>query len=69
MQVNDMVVDVQSKKTGRIVECRTVADGHGSATKFLVDFGGLQAWKERVEIIEYITNEGAEHGGQFLTED
>ena len=68
MQVNDMVVDVKSKQTGRIIESRTVADGYGNSTRFLVDFGGLQAWKDRGEIIEYITNEGTQHGGEFLTE-
>ena len=68
MKVNETVVDIQSKKMGRIVESRTSADGYGSGNKYLVNFDGLLAWKEEVEIMRYITNEGTEHGGEFLTE-
>lgn len=68
MKVNETVVDIQSKKMGRIVESRTSADGYSSGNKYLVNFDGLLAWKEEVEIMRYITNEGFEHGGEFLTE-
>ena len=68
MRVDQTVVDVKSKKMGRIVETRILADGYNNTTRYLVDFNGLQAWKDENEIMRYITNEGTEHGGQFLTE-
>jgi len=65
MNTDDVVVDVKSKKMGRIVETRTVTD---IGRRYLVDFNGLQAWKDENEIMRYITNEGTEYGGEFLTE-
>ena len=65
MNTNDVVVDVKSKKMGRIVETRTIVD---AGRRYLVDFNGLQAWKEETEIMRYITNEGTDYGGEFLTE-
>lgn len=65
MRVDETVVDVKSKKMGRIVETRIIVD---QGTRYLVDFNGLQAWKSENEIMRYITNEGTQHGGEFLTE-
>lgn len=66
MNVDQTVIDINSKKIGRIVETRIIVD---AGTRYLVDFNGLQAWKNENEIMRYITNEGTEHGGEFLTED
>jgi hypothetical protein len=68
MNTNDVVVDVKSKKMGRIVETRIIADGYNHDKRYLVDFNGLQVWKDENEIMRYITNEGTEYGGEFLTE-
>ena len=66
MNVDQTVVDIKSKKMGRIIETRIIVD---EGIRYLVDFNGLQAWKDENEIMRYITNEDTEHGGQFLTED
>ena len=65
MQKDDVVIDVKSKQRGRIVETRIITD---EGRRYLVDFNGLQAWKDENEIMQYITNEGIEYGGEFLTE-
>jgi hypothetical protein len=65
MQKDDVVIDVKSKQRGRILEARIITD---EGRRYLVDFNGLQAWKDENEIMRYITNEGFEYGGEFLTE-
>jgi hypothetical protein len=68
MQKDDVVIDVKSKQRGRIIESRLFADGFSTSSRYLVNFNGLEVWKEESEIMQYITNEGTEYGGEFLTE-
>jgi len=69
MQVGSTVKDKMTGDVGKIVEETIYANGHSTARRFKVEFVGGARIRTQGELMEYLTNEGSESQGQFLTED
>jgi|TARA_Y100000385_G_C12486810_1_gene381352 hypothetical protein len=69
MQVGSTVKDNSTGDVGRIVEETIYADGHSTSRRFTVEFVGGTRVRSQNELTEYLTNDGRQTQGQFLTED
>jgi hypothetical protein len=69
MQVGSTVKDKSTGDVGRIVEETIYADGHSTGRRFKVEFVGGTRTRSQSELMEYLTNDGSQSQGQFLTED
>ncbi len=68
INVGSQVKDKINGNIGQVVEVSTTADGHSARLKYLVEFQGEKCWREHKDLMEYLTNDGLETKGQFLTE-
>ena len=68
MQVGSTVKDKLTGDVGKILEETIYADGHSTQKRFLVEFVGGVRTRSQHELSEYLTNDGVQSTGQFLTE-
>tara|TARA_Y100001938_G_scaffold133231_1_gene192356 strand:- start:369 stop:566 length:198 start_codon:yes stop_codon:yes gene_type:complete len=65
MNITETVVEIGTKKVGIICEVRETAEGKS----YLVDFQGVQTWKNEGQIMLYLTSENNDNsGGEFLVD-
>jgi|TARA_R110000751_G_scaffold13151_2_gene44484 hypothetical protein len=68
MQVGSTVQDKLTGDVGKILEETIYADGHSTQSRFVVEFVGGVRTRTQQELTEYLTNDGSQSHGQFLTE-
>ena len=65
MNITETVVEIGTQKVGTICEIRETAEGKS----YLVDFQGVQTWKNEEQIMLYLTSENNNMGGaEFLVD-
>tara|TARA_R110002020_G_scaffold404383_3_gene614453 strand:+ start:1591 stop:1785 length:195 start_codon:yes stop_codon:yes gene_type:complete len=64
MNITETVVEVGTHKVGIICEVRETTEGKS----YLVDFQGVQTWKNEGQIMLYLTSEHKPIQGDFLVD-
>tara|TARA_R100001015_G_C4589250_1_gene144906 strand:+ start:37 stop:231 length:195 start_codon:yes stop_codon:yes gene_type:complete len=64
MNITETVVEVGTQKVGIICEVRETTEGKS----YLVDFQGVQTWKNEGQIMLYLTSDHRNSGGEFLVD-
>ena len=64
MNITETVVEVGTHKVGIICEVRETTEGKS----YLVDFQGVQTWKNEGQIMLYLTSEHKPVQGDFLVD-
>jgi hypothetical protein len=68
MHVGSTVKDKLTGDVGKILQETIYADGHSTQSRFVVEFVGGVRTRTQQELTEYLTNDGSQSHGQFLTE-
>jgi len=68
IEIGSSVKDKISGSVGKVVEIRTMADGHSARLRYLIETESGTQWRENKDLMEYLTNDGTQSSGQFLTE-
>lgn len=69
IEVGSKVKDKVNGKIGTVIEITTIANGHSARLNYLIETPGeSKYWRHGKDLMEYLTNDGGEYSGQFLTE-
>ena len=68
IEVGSKVKDKIDGSIGQVIEVMTMADGHSVRLKYLIECQGQRRWRENKDLMEYLTNDGTQSSGQFMTE-